>query len=195
MTAMLACLLALVLVSWFLSAAAPELPVRSLLSSEGIRWFMGQFAYNISHPAMGWLLLTAMAAGAVNHSGLYIALTKITHPRRLGFRERFALRLVAFEMIVAVAVMLLLTLLPHAILLNVEGGLGHSSFSASVYPYSMLAIIVCSVTYAMMSGRHRSLTEMYTTIWIGLRECAFLFPILLMILLLWKSIAFIFFEK
>ena len=37
----------LILVSWLITAAMPELFVRSLLSSEGIRWFFGQFTSNI----------------------------------------------------------------------------------------------------------------------------------------------------
>ena len=42
--------LALILLSWVLTAAFPELPIRSLLSSEGIRWFFGCFSDNQLSP-------------------------------------------------------------------------------------------------------------------------------------------------
>ena len=60
--------LATVLFSWIVSSAIPSLPCRSMLSSEGIRWFMGSFVDNVSSPLLVWLILFVMAYGTFTHS-------------------------------------------------------------------------------------------------------------------------------
>ena len=57
--------LLLIFVSWVWSAAMPLSGVRSMLSSEGIRWFLGHFAELMASPVLVWLLLGAMAYGAI----------------------------------------------------------------------------------------------------------------------------------
>ena len=47
----------LMLTSWLLTAAMPEDYNRSLLSSEGIRWFFGQFQDHLASPVLVWLVL------------------------------------------------------------------------------------------------------------------------------------------
>ena len=66
--------LALILLSWLLTAAFPELPMRSMLSSEGIRWFFGSFVSNQLSPLLVYFIMTVMAAGACIRSRLYTAL-------------------------------------------------------------------------------------------------------------------------
>jgi aminobenzoyl-glutamate transport protein len=53
-----------ILLSWLLTAADPESSIRSLLSSEGIRWFIGKNIKNLSQPLLVWLLLLGIAWGA-----------------------------------------------------------------------------------------------------------------------------------
>ncbi len=55
--------LLLMLVSWIWSAAVPASGVRSMLSSEGIRWFFGHFAEMLATPLLVWILLLAAAYG------------------------------------------------------------------------------------------------------------------------------------
>ena len=57
--------LLLILISWVWSAALPLSGVRSMLSNEGIRWFLGHFAELMASPVLIWILLGAMAYGAV----------------------------------------------------------------------------------------------------------------------------------
>ena len=47
----------LFLVSWLINAAMPESKVRSLLGSEGIRWFFGSFVDNVATSPLVWLLI------------------------------------------------------------------------------------------------------------------------------------------
>jgi aminobenzoyl-glutamate transport protein len=58
----------LIIVSWLLSAMRLE-GVRSMLSSEGIRWFVGGFSDIVANPLLAWLLLALIAVGSVVQSG------------------------------------------------------------------------------------------------------------------------------
>ena len=49
----------LILLSWLLSAALPASGVRSILSGQGIRWFMGHFGNILATPQLSWLLLAS----------------------------------------------------------------------------------------------------------------------------------------
>ena len=149
--ALAAALLLLILVSWFVTAAWPDLPMRSLLSSEGIRWLFGSLAQNLLTPVLAWLLFGSMAYGALTASGL----TRLRRP--YTFRQRSALRFVAVEILLFVVVLLLLTFTPHAPLLSVTGELFPSSFSDGLIPFVCLALVVVVVTFGLATGRFSSL--------------------------------------
>ena len=104
--------LLLMLGSWLWSAALPLSGVRSMLSGEGIRWFLGHFAEIVASPVLVWLLLLAMAYGAV--------------VRSRGVSVVF--------LVIYVGIVLLLTVVPHAVLLSASGLLWPSPFSASLVP-------------------------------------------------------------
>ncbi|WP_259299305.1 hypothetical protein [Prevotella disiens] len=57
--------------SWLVAAIFPEINVHSLLSSSGIRWFIGQFTNNLKTDLLVWLLLGIIAFGTFKASGLY----------------------------------------------------------------------------------------------------------------------------
>ena len=59
----------LILLSWLLSAAMPNSGIRSLLSGEGLRWFMGHFGNILATPQLAWLLLAAIAVGCLKCCG------------------------------------------------------------------------------------------------------------------------------
>ena len=87
--------LLLVLVSWLLTAAMPDLAMRSLLSPEGIRWFFGHFTENIAQPLLVWLILFHIAFIAYRQGGLQHALSSLIRGERLMLRHRSGLWLVA----------------------------------------------------------------------------------------------------
>ena len=106
--------LLLVILSWLLSAMRVE-GVRSLLSGEGIRWFIGGFTGMLLQPLLAWLLLFLIAFGTLQKSGF---LRLFQAHSRWSYRQCIALRVSAFLLVVYVAIVCLLTLLPHAILLS-----------------------------------------------------------------------------
>ena len=71
--------LLLFILSWLLSATRME-GVRSLLSSEGIRWFFGYFTQMVASPLLVWLLLGLCAYGCLQRSGLLSLLTSHFSP-------------------------------------------------------------------------------------------------------------------
>ena len=138
--------LALILLSWLLTAAFPELPMRSMLSSEGIRWFFGSFVSNQLSPLLIYFIMAVMAAGCVHsQSPLYCitcdAIKREKQPNnssnnryRFHYREKAGLRVALVEFIAYVIIMILLTAVPHAILLSVTGQLFPQFLLLQFYP-------------------------------------------------------------
>lgn len=147
-----------ILVSWLITAAMPDAPMRSLLSSEGTRWFFGHFTENQLTPLLAWILFIGIAYGAMRKSGLLHAVRVMG---KVDFRQKFALRIVIFEVILFFGVMLLLTSVPHAILLSVTGNLFPSSFSQSLIPCLSFACVVFSISYGVISGSFHSLSDVF----------------------------------
>ena len=175
----------LVLLSWLITAAMPEAFPRSMLSPEGIRWFFGSFTENMESPWLVGLLLICIAWGTLQTSGLL-------HFDRTIYRHRNALRLVLIELVLFVAVILLLTVVPHSILLNVMGGIEASSFSRSILPYICLAIIVMSLSFGAVSNRLQGIEAMGESLSEGIRMAAPYFVIYILANQLYSSIEYLF---
>jgi aminobenzoyl-glutamate transport protein len=181
--------LLLVLLSWVISAAVPNAPLRSLLSSEGIRWFFGHFTQNLATPVLVWLLLGSVAYGAYIESGLRNALL---HPRSLTFRERFALRVSYVIVGVFVLVLLLLTAVPHAVLLSVTGDLFPSSFSDSFVAVVCFVVSVSSVVFGVMSGRLKGIVSIFDVLTVGVTYTSSLWILYVLAAELYFSVLFVF---
>ena len=149
------------LVSWLLSAAFPSSGLRSLLSSEGLRWLMGHFAEMIATPVLAWLLLCAMAWGCLARSGLLL--------RPTNYRERRAQVMALLLLAVIVGVMLLLTAIPHAVLFS---------------------ITLVSASYGLMSGRLDNISAVYDAVLQGIRQAAPLFLFYVLIVQIYESLRF-----
>ena len=196
--------LALILLSWLVTAAFPELPMRSILSSEGIRWFFGSFVSNQLSPLLIYFIMAVMAVGACVRSRLYDALretlsntrssltTSSNHQHKVHYREKVGLRIALVEFIVYVIIMVLLTAIPHAILLSVTGQLFPSSFSSSFIPSLSLIIIIMSLTYGVASGTIDSVAKMHKVLVGGLEVGSRLVPTYVVGILLSMSIKYVF---
>lgn len=159
--ALLLCILQLVLVllSWILAAAFPELPVRSLLSSEGIRWFLGSFTDNMQTPLLVCFLLYFIAYGAIKDCGILHEIRERASGRRLSYRSRLALWIIFLETIACVVIMFLLSGIRHAILLSATGELFPSSFSKSLLPVTAFITTLCAVTFGTVTGKQKTLAD------------------------------------
>ena len=196
--------LALILLSWLVTAAFPELSMRSMLSSEGIRWFFGSFVSNQLSPLLIYFIMAVMAVGACVRSRLYDALretlsntrssltTSSNHQHKVHYREKVGLRIALVEFIVYVIIMVLLTAIPHAILLSVTGQLFPSSFSSSLIPSLSLIIIIMSLTYGVASGTIDSVAKMHKVLVGGLEVGSRLVPTYVVGIQLYMSIRYVF---
>ena len=175
--------LLLVILSWLLSATRLD-GVRSLISSEGIRWFVGEFTYTLASPLLVWLLLVLVALGCLQRSGLM--------SRGRGYRDRVALRVSLSFIIIYVVIICLLTLMPHAILLSVTGSLFPSAFSRALVPIICFGIGVLSISFGMVSGRLHTLTDILDALTFGLQQGAPLIILYIMFFQFYASLLFVF---
>lgn len=174
----------LILLSWILSAMRVE-GVRSLLSGEGIRWFFGNFTSMVASPWLVWLLLLMIALGCLQKSGLH----SLPHH---SYRDRMALRITIVFFVLYVAVILLLTAVPHSVLLSSTGSLFPSPFSRSIIPVLSFGIILISVAFGMVSGRFQNLTDVLDALSFGCRKGAPLFIFYILLIQLYESLRFVF---
>ncbi len=174
----------LVLTSWLVTAAMPEIFDRSLLSPEGIRWFFGQFQENLASPLLVWLLLVSIAWGVLRRSGL-------GEFDASEYRQRIAMRLVVAELMMFLFVIMALTLVPHAILLNVMGGLIPSSFSSCIVPYVCFAVAFISVSFGTMSGKLKGLEDIFEALTAGIGNMSHLFFLYVLVTQLFYSFMYV----
>lgn len=178
-----------VLGSWIFKAVNPELPLRSLLSAEGIRWMVGSIGDNLAGRGLVWLLLGSMAFGSVKFCGI------LDVPRKwkaMSFWDRFGLMVALAELLVIVVLTLLLTVLPHAVLLGVTGNLYPSSFSKSLFFIVCLSVCFISVSFGVVSSRLRSLEEVCDCLVAGIAYTLPLWLIYVLAIELYASLQFIF---
>ncbi len=174
----------LVLVSWLITAAMPDSFPHSMLSAEGIRWFFGRFTENLASPWLVWLLLVSIAWGTLQACG-------ILRYDRTVYRQRIALRLVWIELAVFLLIIILLTMVPHAILLNVMGGLLESSFSRSILPYGCFVVIILSLSYGVMSNQLESVEAMGEALSQGIRTTAPWFVVYILAVQFYSSVVYV----
>ena len=182
--------LLLVMLSWMFSAMMAD-GVHSLLSSEGIRWFVGQFSAMLATEVVSWLLLMAMAGGCLWQSGLLTSIGRPS-PSRLTYRELVALRTVVVMLVLYVAVVLALTVIPHAVLLSATGKLVPSAFSRALVPIASFGITLLSAVYGLLSGRYPSLGHVVSSLSYGIQQSAPLFVVYVLAVQLIQSMRFVF---
>ena len=170
----------LFILSWLLSAMRLE-GVRSLLSSEGIRWFFGDFTANVASPWLVSLLLVLIALGTLQPL-----------PGGRGYRNRMAMRVAVIVLVLFVLVIALLTLPPHAILLSATGELFPSAFSRSLLPTITFGVTLFAVVFGMMSGRLKTLSDILGALSLGLTKGAPLIVVAILLIQFIASLRFVF---
>lgn len=178
----------LVILSWLLSAARLE-GVHSMLSSEGIRWFIGNFSNIIASPLLAWLLLILIAVGSLRQSGVidYCRLKDDS-----SFRNHVAWRVSMVFLVLYLIVIALLTLLPNAILLSVKGHLFPSAFSRSIVPLICFGVTLFSVVYGIVSGQKQKGEDVFGILSYGLSQGASLIVLYIFAVQFYASLRFVF---
>ena len=180
----------LVAASWVANVLLPDSGVRSMLTGEGIRWFIAQFTQGVFSPLPLWIVVWSMAAGCASNSGIGKAIVRRRRP--LLYRERAALCFSTAIVIVFVAAMTLLTVSPQAVLLNATGGLFPSPFSSAVVPATALCVCAASVVYGFTAGSMQSLTSVYLSLIKGIEKGAPLLLAYILLIQIYFSLTFVF---
>ncbi len=179
----------LVILSWLLSALRVE-GVRSLLSSEGIRWFFSSFNDMIASPVLAWLLLLLCAFGCLQKSRVTIIFGSA---KAINFRDRLALYVAIVFLLIYGVIIILLTLMPHAILLSATGHLFPSAFSRCLVPIIAFGICLFSVSFGLMAGVMRNISDIMQALSFGIVKGAPLIVFYLFAVQLVGCLRFVFF--
>ncbi len=176
----------LILVSWLLSAALPNSGVRSMLSGEGIRWFLGHFGTILATPILSWLILAAIAVGCLRSCGVFSPSSPYT------YRERRALIMGGGVLLACVVSVMLLTVVPHAVLVSATGGFFPSPFSYSLIPVISFSLCAFSIVYGLIAGTYQSLRDVYDSLLYGIRWAAPCVLFYILLIQFYESLRFVF---
>lgn len=174
----------LILISWIFSAMRVD-GVRSLLSGEGVRWFFGNFTSLVASPWLACLVLMLVALGCLQKCGLF-------NRPHTSYRDRMALRIIVVFLLLYAGMVLLLTAVPHAVLLSSTGSLFPSPFSRSIVPLLSFGIILISLSFGVVSGRFQTLSDVLDALSYGCRKGAPLFVFYILVIQLYESLKFVF---
>ncbi len=181
----------LIIGSWIVSSVLPTMQIRSVLSGEGLRWLLGKTVANLTSPALVWITLLATSTGIFLRCGISKDIRQLHGKERITFQSRLGLTLVMAEAISIITIMFLLSAMPHAILLNVEGNLFPGSFSDSIVPVIAFAVTLCSTTYGITTARIKSATEWFGAICCGIGKAAPVFVLYILLAELCHTLGFI----
>lgn len=177
-----------VILSWMIKTIYPEFNGRSLLSGEGVRWFLGNFTNNVASNILVWIILIGLSWGSIRASNI-LQVFKRSHT--LSYRERLGFRVVLIEIMIWVIVIVLLSFIPHAAMLSITGQLFPSSFSKSIVPLIAFIALFSSITYGLIIGRLRKGNLIIEALSNGIKQIAPYIIIYIILVQLIYSIKFV----
>lgn len=190
--ALIVLLITLVVGSWIVSAAMPEVSINSMLSGEGIRWFVGHLTDILASPFLVWIILIGMATGLIAKSGICSAIVSEIRRKHLEFHQRLGLHLSAIIAILLLAVIIYLVAAPDAVLLGATGRMFPSAFAAGFIPISCFLMTAAGITYGVTSGTFPTLTSVFAAMQHGINMLAPLIPLYIIAALLVACVMHIF---
>ena len=177
-----------VILSWMIKTIYPDFNGRSLLSGEGVRWFLGNFTNNVASNILVWIILIGLSWGSIRASNI-LQVFKRSHT--LSYRERLGFRVVLIEIMIWVIVIVLLSFIPHAAMLSITGQLFPSSFSKSIVSLIAFIALFSSITYGLIIGRLRKGNLIIEALSNGIKQIAPYIIIYIILVQLIYSIKFV----
>lgn len=177
-----------VILSWMIKTIYPDFNGRSLLSGEGVRWFLGNFTNNVASNILVWIILIGLSWGSIRASNI-LQVFKRSHT--LSYRKRLGFRVVLIEIMIWGIVIVLLSFIPHAAMLSITGQLFPSSFSKSIVPLIAFIALFSSITYGLIIGRLRKGNLIIEALSNGIKQIAPYIIIYIILVQLIYSIKFV----
>lgn len=156
--------------AWLFAAAFPDAGIRSLLSGEGIRWVFSNFVSSLQTPLLIYIILFFMAYGCVRGCGILLLADS---SGGITYRQRLALGMALAFAVIYVCMIVILTCIPHALLLSVTGELWPSPFSAALVPVVSIGIMCIAVVYGGVSGSFHSFSDIITVLCGGISSASY----------------------
>lgn len=166
--------------------------VQSLLSAEGVRWWLGHVVENyVRCPALGIMLILFMGLGIVVRSGLYGVLFRLFRREKLLSRkERRALRLALGACGIYFMLILLALLLPWNFLQGVTGAWLHSPLVEGMVYILSLGVGISGMVYGYVSDTFRRMEDVVSAMsWLISRSASY-FVVLFFIVQFFSSLEY-----
>jgi aminobenzoyl-glutamate transport protein len=95
-------------------------------------------------------------------------------------------------LVLYVGVILMLTVVPHAVLLSATGQLFPSPFSRALVPIVSFGVLLASAVYGWASGRFSSFADVIASLAYGIQQAAPLFILYVVAVQFYASLKFVF---
>ena len=151
--------------SWIVSAAIPDSQLRPLIGAGGLRWFFSSFTEDMASPILVYIILITLTVNVFINSGMC---ELFSLKRKMNMQKKFALNVVLVELCTFIVLIVLLTAIPHAVLLSVTGELYPSSFSKGLIPMLCFIVTILSTSYGLVSGSLRGVYDIWNCITTGI---------------------------
>ena len=151
--------------SWIVSAAIPDSQIRPLIGAGGLRWFFSSFTEDMASPILVYIILITLTVNVFINSGMC---ELFSLKRKMNMQKKFALNVVLVELCTFIVLIVLLTAIPHAVLLSVTGELYPSSFSKGLIPMLCFIVTILSTSYGLVSGSLRGVYDIWNCITTGI---------------------------
>lgn len=161
-------LITLVVGSWIVSAVMPEMGINSMLSGEGIRWYVGHLTDILATQYLVWIILLAMSIGVTRESCIVKVIATVAHRQHIEYHERLGLHAAAIGACILTAVIIYLIAAPNAVLLGATGRLIPSAFAMGLVPIISFFLTLISGIYGFTAGVFTSLTSFITAMCHGI---------------------------
>ena len=168
------------LFSWVLDIVTTfmgvDLGVASLVSSEGMRWFMRNALPTLNNVAWGEIMLLISALGLLQGSGLTRLFVHLIRVQRLTKMERRSMIFALLAILMYLAVLYITTLSQWNVLSGVTGTLENSSFVSGLPLLLFFGVLILALVYGFMYGNYRSVIDIVSSIG---NTCAMFVPALM----------------
>lgn len=151
--------------SWIVSAAIPDSQIRPLIGAGGLRWFFSSFTEDMASPILVYIILITLTVNVFINSEMC---ELFSLKRKMNMQKKFALNVVLVELCTFIVLIVLLTVIPHAVLLSVTGELYPSSFSKGLIPMLCFIVTILSTSYGLVSGSLRGVYDIWNSITTGI---------------------------
>ena len=150
--------------SWIVSAAIPDSQIRPLIGAGGLRWFFSSFTEDMASPILVYIILITLTVNVFINSGIC---ELFSLKRKMNMQKKLALNVVLVELCTFIVLIVLLTAMPHAVLLSVTGELFPSSFSKGLIPMLCFIVTILSISYGLVSGCIKGVYDIWDSMTTG----------------------------